>query len=162
MADPENNQVGYGRPPAATRFKKGQSGNPKGRPKRDRRAPTLDVSSITMKPVKVLRNGAEIEITTYEARLRQALAKAATDKSFKHARYLFELFEELGLVKPALSDSCRVVTVPKGISISAGCLLLQLYGRPPWTKRQINSIEKKLVNMTEEEQFLTVQETRHA
>ena len=25
--------VGYGRPPAATQFKKGQSGNPKGRPK---------------------------------------------------------------------------------------------------------------------------------
>ena len=26
-------QVGYGRPPKTTRFKKGQSGNPEGRPK---------------------------------------------------------------------------------------------------------------------------------
>ncbi len=26
-------EVGYGKPPAASRFKKGQSGNPKGRPK---------------------------------------------------------------------------------------------------------------------------------
>jgi len=160
MADPENTEVGYGRPPVATRFKKGQSGNPKGRPKRDRRAPTIDVSSITMKPVKVLRNGAEVEITTYEARLRQALAKAATGKSFKHARYLFELFEGLGLVKPSSSGSCGVVTVPKDISVSAGCLLLQLYGQPPWTKRQINQVNKKLANMTDEEQFHAVQETK--
>ena len=29
----KDKMVGYGRPPAATRFKKGQSGNPKGRPK---------------------------------------------------------------------------------------------------------------------------------
>ena len=29
----KDKMVGYGRPPAATRFQKGQSGNPKGRPK---------------------------------------------------------------------------------------------------------------------------------
>ena len=32
MAD-ENYEVGYGRPPKHTRFRKGQSGNPRGRPK---------------------------------------------------------------------------------------------------------------------------------
>ena len=29
-------EVGYGKPPKATRFKKGQSGNPKGRPRRQK------------------------------------------------------------------------------------------------------------------------------
>ena len=29
----ENYEVGYGRPPRTSQFKKGQSGNPKGRPK---------------------------------------------------------------------------------------------------------------------------------
>lgn len=30
-------EVGYGRPPKSTRFKKGQSGNPRGRPRNRRR-----------------------------------------------------------------------------------------------------------------------------
>jgi hypothetical protein len=33
MMSSNDNPVGYGRPPEHTRFKKGQSGNPKGRPK---------------------------------------------------------------------------------------------------------------------------------
>jgi hypothetical protein len=33
MADRDPDAVGYGRPPRSTRFKPGQSGNPKGRPK---------------------------------------------------------------------------------------------------------------------------------
>jgi hypothetical protein len=36
MTDERDYEVGYGRPPKATQFKKGQSGNPKGRPKRPR------------------------------------------------------------------------------------------------------------------------------
>ena len=34
MADEKDYEVGYGKPPKRTRFKKGQSGNPKGRPKK--------------------------------------------------------------------------------------------------------------------------------
>lgn len=35
-AQPSDYEVGYGKPPAETRFKKGQSGNPNGRPKGSR------------------------------------------------------------------------------------------------------------------------------
>ena len=37
MSDPELTQVGRGKPPAASRFRKGQSGNPKGRPRGSKR-----------------------------------------------------------------------------------------------------------------------------
>lgn len=38
---PQDYEVGYGRPPVATRFKSGQSGNPKGRPKASKNLSTL-------------------------------------------------------------------------------------------------------------------------
>ena len=37
--EPETYEVGYGKPPAATRFKPGQSGNPRGRPKGSKNIP---------------------------------------------------------------------------------------------------------------------------
>ena len=33
---PNDFEVGYGKPPKGTQFKKGQSGNPSGRPKKDK------------------------------------------------------------------------------------------------------------------------------
>jgi hypothetical protein len=36
-----NYQVGYGRPPAKSRFKKGTSGNPRGRPKHSKNMKTI-------------------------------------------------------------------------------------------------------------------------
>jgi uncharacterized protein DUF5681 len=38
---PSDYEVGYGRPPRHTRFKKGRSGNPKGRPRGSKNLPTL-------------------------------------------------------------------------------------------------------------------------
>lgn len=44
---PNDQAVGYGRPPASTRFQKGQSGNPRGRPPKNdgRRAITQQIMS---------------------------------------------------------------------------------------------------------------------
>ena len=38
---PRDYQVGYGKPPRHTRFKRGQSGNPRGRPREAKNLPTL-------------------------------------------------------------------------------------------------------------------------
>ena len=35
MTEEPKDEVGYGKPPKATRFKKGKSGNPSGRPRRN-------------------------------------------------------------------------------------------------------------------------------
>ena len=39
-------EVGPGRPPKSTRFRKGVSGNPKGRPRKERRADSASAFSI--------------------------------------------------------------------------------------------------------------------
>jgi hypothetical protein len=44
-----NYQVGYGRPPAGSRFKKGTSGNPRGRPKHSKNLKTIIRDTMTSK-----------------------------------------------------------------------------------------------------------------
>jgi len=54
-------KVGYGRPPIGSRFKKGQSGNPKGRPKH----PATIAEALNRefsKMVKIRENGKEIKV----------------------------------------------------------------------------------------------------
>jgi hypothetical protein len=79
--DPE---VGYGRPPKATQFKPGQSGNPKGRPKgaKTRRFASgghnlRDALLAEMERIIVIQEGdQQVEMTQLQAALRRLMIKA--------------------------------------------------------------------------------------
>ena len=73
---PLDYDVGFRKPPAATRFKKGQSGNPKGRPKGKRNASTVILRALGAKVV-INENGRRHEVTKFEAALTQLANKAA-------------------------------------------------------------------------------------
>jgi len=64
--------VGYGRPPKATQFRKGQSGNRKGRPKRSFSMSSGEVfRKVANEKIVVVENGTTLSITRLEACLRQ-------------------------------------------------------------------------------------------
>jgi hypothetical protein len=75
--DQRDYEVGYGKPPRHTRFKKGQSGNPRGRPKGSKNLPTL-LSEALNEPVVVAENGRRRKITMRQAIIKQLVKRSAT------------------------------------------------------------------------------------
>lgn len=72
---PRDYKVGYGKPPRSTRFRKGRSGNPKGRPKK---AKNLKIDLVEELGQRVdVREGTErIRISKQRAFLKSLFAKA--------------------------------------------------------------------------------------
>ena len=70
-------QVGFCRPPQATRFKKGVSGNPKGRPKHSLNVATAFTKALREKVV-INEGGQRKTVTKLEAALKQLVNKAAS------------------------------------------------------------------------------------
>ncbi len=73
-------EVGYGKPPKETQFKKGQSGNLKGREKGTKNFGTLFRDGLN-KTIIINENGEEKHITVREAIVKRVLVDAMKGKS---------------------------------------------------------------------------------
>lgn len=88
-------EVGYGKPPVHTRFKRGQSGNPRGRPKGSKnRKPAVTedhlcniVQAEARREITISEGGQSVTLTMAEAITRRLAVDAAKGKS--HARKQF-------------------------------------------------------------------------
>ena len=69
---PPDYEVGRGKPPAATRFKPGQSGNPGGRKKGSRNFRTL-VTDLLESEIELLENGKKSKACYIEALLKRLI-----------------------------------------------------------------------------------------
>jgi hypothetical protein len=88
-------EVGYGKPPTATRFQKGRSGNPSGRPKKS--AQPLDLGlileAIDNEEIVVRENGKRKPMKKAEIQFRQQFTKAING-DLRTARLLVQMAEE--------------------------------------------------------------------
>ena len=69
-------RVGYKKPPLHTRFRKGQSGNPRGRPRGSKNFSTLLADALN-EPVVVTEDGKRRKISKRELGVRQLVNKFA-------------------------------------------------------------------------------------
>jgi hypothetical protein len=73
--NPDNEAVGYGRPPAATRFKAGQSGNPRGRPQGAKNLLT-DLREELSEKIQIREGGTERRVSKQRAFIKSLVAAA--------------------------------------------------------------------------------------
>ena len=74
-------EVGYQKPPKATQFVKGQSGNPSGRPKGSRNWATVMHAALEQK-VTITENGRQRQVSKLEAATMQLANKAAAGDAY--------------------------------------------------------------------------------
>ena len=77
MGTKNKNEVGYRKPPESTQFKKGQSGNPRGRPRGRLNVATVIEKALREKVV-INENGQRKTVTKLEAAAKQAVNKAVS------------------------------------------------------------------------------------
>ena len=86
-------EVGYGKPPLHTRFQKGKSGNPKGRPRGKKNMSTL-LSTALNASIVVVANGRRKKITKREAIVTQLVNKSAA-ADLKATQIVLAMLREL-------------------------------------------------------------------
>jgi hypothetical protein len=96
--------VGYCQPPKATRFRPGQSGNPRGRPKGARSVSTI-IAAALRERVAVTENGQRRHVSKLEAAVKQLVNRAASGE-FRATQLLLAL-AQANESRPASRDEQR-------------------------------------------------------
>src|SRR5439155_22299710 len=116
--------IGYRKPPRDSRFRQGQSGNPKGRP-RGRRREELPYEAMLRQEVIIRENGRERRVTAAEAFILQ-LTKLGLDGDSAAARAAIDAIGDIRGTHPSAPDGpleiVHCIVDPGSVSSAVECL----------------------------------------
>jgi len=124
-------EVGYGRPPEATRFKKGKSGNPNGRPKATKNVLTM-LEEVFFRKIQISENGQRREVTMLEAVLRQ-LVNGAVKGEVRHIDRVLKLLPFVQEAREAVlaAEGRGTQMDPAGADMAVLAALADIFGTDP-------------------------------
>ena len=118
-----NYQVGYGRPPAGSRFKKGTSGNPRGRPKHSKNMKTIIREALTS-PVTVREGERTRRVPKIEGIvLRQVEAALKGDE--KAAITALKMAAQVGLLEETVGAEILELSPQENLLVNEALAQLQ-------------------------------------
>src|ERR1700745_3985945 len=110
---PPDYVVGYGQPPLHTRFQKGRSGNPKGRPRGKKNVSTL-LSAALDAAIIVVENGRRKKISKREAIITQLVNKSAS-ADLKATQIVLAMLQDVEARADNSSDSAAFTAADQEI-----------------------------------------------
>lgn len=108
MSEQEEEKVGYGRPPANTRFKLGQSGNPNGRPKGSLNLKT-DLRSELSEKIRIREGERSLKVSKQRAMLKALVAKALKGDA-RAANVVLTLVDRLFATESVATEEASALT----------------------------------------------------
>ena len=135
-----NYEVGYGKPPDATKF--GNRPQPKRRRRKSQELP--DILALLTKPVAVMRDGKQERLNPHEVMLLSLWKRAAQKREIRAAKALLAQCDKAGLfVPPAHQRSSGVLVCPKWMPMEMMELLITTVGAPPWPWKVYDLVAKR-------------------
>lgn len=142
-------EVGYKKPPRGSQFKKGQSGNPNGRPKGSRNLPSL-YQDLLEEKINITEGGQSKIMTTQEAITRRVRADAlkgkdkAIDRMLEHAPQTEEEEERYTLPELVEKLNWDALKTPEEVD-----LVMRVFGIEEEPKRKKRKIRVKKIPKAE-------------